>query len=65
MWSRFFPAYAKVKELISSGVIGSVKFVHSRFGTAYTTMPPRIAEKELAGGGLLDVGRYALVTLLN
>jgi len=60
VWSRFFPAYAKVKELISSGVIGSVNFVHSRFGTAYTTMPPRIAEKELAGGGLLDVGIYTV-----
>jgi len=60
VWSRCFPAYVKLKDLISSGAIGSVNYVNCRFGTAYETPPPRIEKMELAGGGLLDVGIYCV-----
>lgn len=34
VWSRFFPAYQKMKELINSGAIGEVLFANVNFGHA-------------------------------
>ena len=37
MWTRFFPAVLKMKELIASGTIGDVKLVQVSFGV----QPPK------------------------
>ena len=34
-WSRFTPAYTKVRELLDSGSIGDVRAVDSSFGEAF------------------------------
>ena len=61
MWTRHFPAVREARRLIAAGAIGSVVSVHANF--AFSSEPgsiPRIWERALAGGGLLDVGVYAL-----
>uniref|UniRef100_H2ZJX9 Trans-1,2-dihydrobenzene-1,2-diol dehydrogenase n=1 Tax=Ciona savignyi TaxID=51511 RepID=H2ZJX9_CIOSA len=60
IWSRCFPAYSKLKELIASGVIGEVGHVQVSFGEFSSKLVPRIELKELAGGALLDRGIYAI-----
>eukprot|EP01083_Nonionella_stella_P035200 96157_1 len=62
MWTRFFPAYRKARELITSGVIGDVIQYYDDFGV---TVPPkeqapRMWDNELGGGALLDLGCYPL-----
>ena len=62
IWSRFTPAYAKLKELVndpSSGGIGDVRYVHSTFGEDATGVA-RMVKKELGGGTMLDLGIYCL-----
>ena len=60
MKPRFVPVYAKLKELLSSGVIGDIEKVYTkicftipmdRFGQSYHTVPK-------GGGALLDSGIY-------
>ena len=61
MWTRFFPAMRKVRELVSDGVIGRVRMVTADFG--YRTefdASSRLFDPRLGGGGLLDVGIYPL-----
>lgn len=61
MWSRFSPAYTKVREIIGSGVIGKVKFLSADFGFKAPNNPEsRAFNAKLAGGGLLDVGIYPI-----
>lgn len=61
MWSRYSPAYLKVRELIQSGVIGKIKFFSADFGFKAPANPEhRAFNPELAGGGLLDVGIYPI-----
>ncbi|XP_071941909.1 trans-1,2-dihydrobenzene-1,2-diol dehydrogenase-like [Antedon mediterranea] len=59
VWSRFFPVYNKVREVISSGRIGDIKCVMASFG--YPLMGvSRVSSKELGGGTLLDLGIYTV-----
>jgi predicted dehydrogenase len=61
MWSRFFATTHKTLELIASGVIGDVKFVHADFGFAGpVNMESRLYNLALGGGAQLDVGVYPL-----
>ncbi len=62
MWTRFFPAMVRVRELIREGAIGEVLHVTANFSYRATMLPAtsRLWSRELAGGGLLDVGVYAL-----
>ncbi|KAG7399135.1 hypothetical protein PHYBOEH_009595 [Phytophthora boehmeriae] len=62
MWTRFFPAIRFVCQQIDDGVIGDVHNVHSAFGVAFKADNDRIWNKELGGGGLLDIGIYVLAT---
>ncbi|XP_033110385.1 trans-1,2-dihydrobenzene-1,2-diol dehydrogenase-like [Anneissia japonica] len=59
VWSRFFPVYAKVREVISSGRIGDIKCVMVSFGYPLITNE-RLAKKDLGGGALLDLGIYTV-----
>nr|XP_056720001.1 trans-1,2-dihydrobenzene-1,2-diol dehydrogenase [Euleptes europaea] len=58
-WSRFFPASEKLRSLLRQGTIGDVVVVHADFGFHLLTIP-RCAEKELGGGGVLDIGLYCV-----
>lgn len=54
------PLYKKVKELINSGIIGTVKMVQVNFGSCKEyDINNRFFSRELAGGALLDIGVYA------
>jgi predicted dehydrogenase len=65
MWSRFIPALVKMKEVIDSGTIGEIKFMHADFGFI---SPPdlnlRTFNKALGGGAQLDVGVYPMFLAL-
>jgi predicted dehydrogenase len=59
MWTRFFPAMAKLRELVKEGAIGEVKMIHADFGFRTDINPAgRIWDTALGGGALLDVGIY-------
>ncbi len=61
MWSRFLPATAKALELAGEGRIGDVRVIRGAFSYGSSFDPhSRIYDPALAGGGLLDVGVYAI-----
>ena len=61
MWTRFLPAIAEAKGIITSGVIGRVQQCHADFGFCFNAEPThRLYDRELGGGALLDVGVYPL-----
>lgn len=59
IWTRFFPVSHEVRRLLSQGDVGDVKLVRADLGAPLTHIP-RLAEKELGGGALLDLGIYCL-----
>jgi predicted dehydrogenase len=61
MWSRFLPATRHVRELLAAGRIGAPRFLTADFSySAEPATSKRNFQSELAGGGLLDVGIYAM-----
>lgn len=61
MWSRYTPAYKKIREIIESGLIGDIKFLYADFGFEAPDDPQhRAFNPTLAGGSLLDVGIYPI-----
>lgn len=55
------PLFKKLHQLVSAGKIGEVKMIHVTFGSCKEDDPTnRFFNPELAGGGLLDIGTYAL-----
>ncbi|XP_034992962.2 trans-1,2-dihydrobenzene-1,2-diol dehydrogenase isoform X1 [Zootoca vivipara] len=60
LWTRFFPASEKIRFLLSQGSIGDVMVLHAEFGSPQLSIP-RCVEKELGGGGLLDIGCYCIL----
>eukprot|EP00099_Drosophila_melanogaster_P004068 NP_001188684.1 uncharacterized protein Dmel_CG3609, isoform B [Drosophila melanogaster] len=59
VWSRFFPSYQRVKELISSGQLGQVKDVEVNFGFPMPHVD-RLQKRELGGGVVYDLGIYTI-----
>ncbi|XP_078582561.1 trans-1,2-dihydrobenzene-1,2-diol dehydrogenase-like [Branchiostoma floridae x Branchiostoma japonicum] len=59
VWSRFFPAYKKIRDIIDSGAVGEVKVVTACFGFNVGDVP-RLRERSQGGGSLLDLGIYPL-----
>lgn len=61
LWSRYFPAVAKMKEWIADGRIGELRMFEGSFcyagGRDYTKWR---WNKDYGGGGLLDVGIYPI-----
>ncbi|XP_063970117.1 trans-1,2-dihydrobenzene-1,2-diol dehydrogenase-like [Lytechinus pictus] len=57
IWSRFFPAYEKIRSLVSSGELGEVKCITGDFCIAASHIE-RLMNKSLAGGALIDIGIY-------
>ncbi|XP_038054876.1 trans-1,2-dihydrobenzene-1,2-diol dehydrogenase-like [Patiria miniata] len=63
-WSRFFPAYTKLRELWVGGDIGDVKSVNASFGVPILN-EERVQLKEFGGGGLMEFGVFLVnVTLM-
>lgn len=61
MWTRFFPLFEKVRELIVSGRIGSIVELRADFGHAAAFDPShRLWDPARGGGALLDIGVYPL-----
>lgn len=61
MWTRFLPAVRRTRELISSGRIGEPAMLTADFSfSAEPDMASRLYNPSLGGGGLLDVGIYAM-----
>ena len=61
MWARFLPHYAKVREIIASGVLGPILSIHADHGQRLADQNiPRLIEPQLAGGALLDLGIYPI-----
>lgn len=62
MWTRFFPAMAKARELVQAGVVGDVVAVHSDFGfngNDVANYPDHVFyDLHLGGGGLFYVAPY-------
>lgn len=61
MWARFLPHYAKVREIVASGVLGPILSIHADHGQRLADQNiPRLVEPHLAGGALLDLGIYPI-----
>ena len=63
MWTRFIPAIGAIKTELDAGAIGTVFGFEASFG--HRTSPlqsPRLYDREMGGGSLLDLGVY-LVSL--
>ena len=59
MWARFLPHYAQVREIVASGVLGTILTVQADHGQRLADRNiPRLVEPSLAGGALLDLGIY-------
>ncbi|XP_066265612.1 trans-1,2-dihydrobenzene-1,2-diol dehydrogenase-like isoform X2 [Branchiostoma lanceolatum] len=57
IWSRYFPVYKKVRQMIDSGDVGEVKLVTACSGKVQSQ--PKL-ERSVAGGGLLLLGIYTI-----
>jgi predicted dehydrogenase len=61
MWSRFLPHYDVVHQTLHGGLIGEVTTVFADHGQRlYPDGPDRLANPQLAGGALLDLGVYPI-----
>jgi predicted dehydrogenase len=61
MWARFLPHYAKVREIVASGVLGPIHSIHADHGQRLADQGiSRLVEPSLAGGALLDLGVYPI-----
>ncbi|MBY0434711.1 MAG: Gfo/Idh/MocA family oxidoreductase [Cyclobacteriaceae bacterium] len=65
MWSRFFPSTHKALELVRSGAIGELQYLHADFGfVAPVNLDGRVYNPALGGGAQLDVGVYPMFLAL-
>ena len=57
---RFHPQWQRAKKLVIEGAIGEVKSIQSSF-SYYNTDPANIRnQKDIGGGGLMDIGCYCI-----
>ena len=61
LWSRFLPAYVKIRELVAEGAIGTPNYVEAEFGFIREFDPThRLFDLAQGGGSLLDLGIYPI-----
>lgn len=61
LWTRFLPAWQRVRELLSDHAIGEPRLISGTFGFSGSPDPKgRLLNKALAGGALLDLGVYPI-----
>lgn len=59
MWTRCFPLMARLRELLAQQAIGELRMLTADFGfRAGYEEEPRLFDRALGGGSLLDVGVY-------
>jgi predicted dehydrogenase len=59
MWTRFVPAFVKIRSLLAEGALGEVRQVQADFGVRPDFDPKgRLFDLQLGGGALLDLGVY-------
>ena len=59
MWTRSLPHIRRIREIVSSGVIGKVISIQADHGQWFAADPKfRLFAPELGGGALLDLGIY-------
>jgi len=59
MWTRFLPSMNAIFDGINSGVLGEIELLIADHSQALTHVP-RLVERELGGGALLDLGIYPI-----
>lgn len=59
IWTRFFPVSVEIRQRLAEGEVGEVQLVQADLGAPLTHIP-RLAEPELGGGAILDLGVYCL-----
>ncbi|XP_022228495.1 trans-1,2-dihydrobenzene-1,2-diol dehydrogenase [Drosophila obscura] len=59
VWSRFLPAYQRVRELTAGGQLGEIKEVVVNFGFPLANVD-RLQKRELGGGVVYDLGVYTI-----
>ncbi|XP_054714004.1 trans-1,2-dihydrobenzene-1,2-diol dehydrogenase-like [Uloborus diversus] len=59
IWSRFFPVYKTLKDLLQKGTIGDIVHVDVTFGKPLLHAE-RLVKKSMGGGTVLDLGIYVL-----
>ncbi len=57
MWSRFLPSMDAIFEVIDSGILGDIRLI-SADHSQYLPHIPRLRDRGLGGGALLDLGIY-------
>lgn len=66
LWTQFLPSFKKIKEIVTSGVIGDIKYIQADFGfKAAYDINARTFSKQLGGGSLLDIGIYPVFFALE
>ena len=59
MWSRYYPAQVRARELLAAGAIGEPQILNADLGFQAKFNPDgRLFDPALGGGALLDVGVY-------
>uniref|UniRef100_A0A8C3SGB1 Trans-1,2-dihydrobenzene-1,2-diol dehydrogenase n=1 Tax=Chelydra serpentina TaxID=8475 RepID=A0A8C3SGB1_CHESE len=58
-WSRFFPISEQIRQLLTQGAVGEVKLISVTVGHPMENIP-RLVEKKLGGGAILDIGCYCV-----
>ncbi len=59
IWTRFMPSRDLINDLIESNIIGNITSLSANLGYDIKNVP-RLIDKNLAGGALLDVGVYPI-----
>jgi predicted dehydrogenase len=59
MWTRYFPVFGKLRELLAENAVGEIRLVQADFAFKPANNPKeRLYNRELGGGALLDIGVY-------
>jgi dihydrodiol dehydrogenase / D-xylose 1-dehydrogenase (NADP) len=59
-WSRCFPLYKRVLEMVEQGTLGEISMVEADFGFITEEKVARLEEPDLGGGAILDIGVYTI-----
>lgn len=61
MWTRYLPHIAKVRTILSSGVLGQIQTIEADHGQRLADQGiDRLVDPNLGGGALLDLGIYPI-----
>lgn len=61
MWTRFLPTLIQTRQWLAEGAVGEARMVQADFGFRANPDPKsRLFDPHFGGGGLLDVGVYAV-----